>query len=328
MSTLWAPGLDPDAWLPDDLLRSLETFDRVIRSRCSVNLFDGESASEAVHHLLDLLSAFKKELPEDATIDLRPGCRVAVGLGDMAKKTEYVSGHPDFSALCPHFQLFLEESRFLQNIRSSVSDDVSNKMFELVIALSVMQFGRNVRLDHPHASAGDNPDVIATVRGADWGFACKVMHTKQIKSYATTVARGVEQIEASSADHGLVVVGLKNVFDHDGMWPLYPQADGTNLYGAWPHYEAADLAIEGWVLKLLEGWEEAFGGHAGLKEVFSGRKASPVVLNYVHLTVLVERDGAPVLTSLRRIIPLFLGYRDDPASLPVIEMLDTAIQRP
>jgi hypothetical protein len=154
------------------------------------------------------------------------------------------------------------------------------------------------------------------------------MHTTQIKSYAATVARGVEQIKASSANHGMVVVGLKDVFDHDRMWPLYRQQDGTNRYGAWPHFEVADLAIEARVGKLLEGWEEACGGRAGLAEVFSGRKASPVVLNYVHLTVLVVRDGAPVLTSLRRIVPLFLGYRDDPAALPVIEMLDSAVQRP
>jgi hypothetical protein len=326
--TIIALGRDPEAWLPDDLFRSLEQFERVLRSRCGVDLFKGPASLEAVHHLLDLLSAFKREIPEDPTMDLRPGCRTAVGLSDMAKKAEHVVTHPDFDQLCPHFALLLKDSRLLQNIRSPLSDAVSNKLFELLIAMSVMQFGRDVRLDDPDDAKGDNPDVISLIRGADWGFACKVPHTRQIKSYADNVVRAVEQIEVSPAEHGLVVIGLKNLFDHDRMWPLYRQEDGSNRYGAWPHYEVADAAIEAWVGKLLNGWEEAFGGTEGLDAVFKWRRATPVVLNYVHLTVLVERNGVPVLTSLRRIIPLDLGYREDPEAEAVIAALHDAVQRP
>lgn len=44
--------------------------------------------------------------------------------------------------------------------------------------------------------------------------------------------------------------------------------------------------VEANVAKVLDGWEEAFGGKAGLLEIVDGKRASPVVLNYVNGTGL------------------------------------------
>lgn len=329
MPRIVLPGVyDPQTWRSPYLLNSLIQFDRVLRTECSIELAAGRSVSDAINHLLDLISAFDRETPENPHFDLRPGSRVAVGLSDLAQKAVHVTDHPDFRQLCPHFALLLEESALLQNLRSDVTDAASNKLFELMIALSVMQFGRDVRLDHPDVSRGDNPDVLALVRGAEWGFACKVPHTRQLRTYAGNVITAVDQIERSPAQHGLVLMNLKNLVDHDIMWPIVEQPDGTYLYKAWPDSDTADAALEAYVGELLGDWEEAFGGDDGVREIFDGKKAAPIVLNYVHLTVLVLRNERPVLTSLRRIVPLALGFRHDAHADPVIEMLHNAVQRP
>ena len=320
---------DPESWNADALYAALEQFDRVLRTRCNVHLPDGTSAEAAVRHLLDLVSAFKQETAETSDRDGREGWRVALGLWDMAAKTAFVSSHPDFDQLCTHCALFLEQSRLVQNMKALSTDAISHKLFELVIALSVLQFGVDVAVDDPvRSSGGTNPDVLALVRGRRWAFACKVLNSANILTYKDLVASAVRQIERSPADHGVAVVSLTNVVDHDAFFPAFPQADGTVRYGAHESAEAMGRMLEVHVAGLLEGWEQAFGGAAGLQEIFGGKRASPVVLNYVNVTGLVMRNERPVLTATRCIVPLALGYRDDPAVYPVIELVDTAVQRP
>lgn len=313
----------PDTWLADDLFRALDQFERVLRARCSIHLVQGISINEAFRHLLDLISAFKREYEADPEHDFREELRIALGLADLAKKTVLVEEHPDFDQLCPHFALLLQEASLVQTVHSLV-DGTSNKIFELLIALSVMQFGTNVRVDHPERSVGDNPDVLALVRGATWGFACKAANTPNLSTYADRVAGAIDQIERSPADHGMVVVSLKNLLAYDQMWAFH----GQGRFTCWPSAEVADQALEAHVGELLSEWEERFGGEDALRELCDGKKTSPVVLNYVNTTLLVERDGRPVLTTLRRIIPLALGVREDPHVWPVVEALDRAVQRP
>lgn len=241
-----------------------------------------------------------------------------------------MSAHPDFIQLCPHFELLLtEEAQVVQTAWSPVTDPANNKLFELVIAMGVMQFGQNVEVDHPvRSSGGKNPDVLALVRGKRWAFACKAMHSANPLTYAGAVGKAVEQIDASDAAKGVVVVNLKNILDQDAFWPAYPSEDGIVRYGEWPSAEAADQALELHVTGLLTGWEEAIGGAAGLHELFDGSKAAPIILNYANVVCLVQRNGRPVLTTFRRILPLALGVRDDADALAVTGMLDNAVQRP
>jgi hypothetical protein len=318
MSRLYLPPhvARPDTWLADDLFRALEQFERVLQGRCRIQLVQGTSINEAFRHLLDLISAFRREYEADPDHDFREELRVALGLADLAKKTAMVEEHPDFDQLCPHFGLLLREASLVQTVPSLV-DATSDKVFELLVALSVMQFGVNVRVDHPEASVGDNPDVLALVRGATWGFACKAANTPNLSTYAERVAGAVDQIERSPADHGVVVVSLKNLLAYDQMWSFH----GQGRFTCWPSAEVADRALEAHVGDLLAEWEERFGGPDTLRDLFDGRKASPVILNYVNATLLVEREGRPVLTTLRRIVPLALGVRDDPHVWPVLEAL-------
>lgn len=317
-------------WLSPNLYDAIESFDHLLADRCGIHLArEGGGGERALGHVLDLVSAFNLETPADYTRDLRAALRAALGMVDLASKVVHVATHPDFGQICAHLRLLLaKDSHVVQSAASPVTDSESNKVFELLIGLSVMQFATNVRFDHPvDSSGGTNPDILGDFDGRTWGFACKAMHTPNVKSYADAVRRAVEQIHASRADAGFAVISLKNVVNHDASWIAVPREDGEIHYAAWPSAEEADLDLETQVGRLLDGWEEAFGGEQEIAAVFAGR-AVPVVLNYVHSVTLVERNGEPVLTTLRRIIPLALGLPLDSSAVGVLNSLDRAVQSP
>jgi hypothetical protein len=39
-----------------------------------------------------------------------------------------------------------------------------------------MQIGNGIELDDPYRSSGDNPDILASIDGIRWGFACKMRY--------------------------------------------------------------------------------------------------------------------------------------------------------
>jgi hypothetical protein len=154
------------------------------------------------------------------------------------------------------------------------------------------------------------------------------MHTPNPKSYADAARRAIEQIDASPAERGFAVISLKNILDYERYWEAVP-AEGNRIhYRAWDSVEEIDRDLETHVQELLGDWEAAFGGEAELQKLFNGSRATPVILNYVSMTALVQRNGADVLTTLRRIIPLQLGIAYNEAALAVIKSLDDAVQTP
>jgi hypothetical protein len=329
MQNIHILGERHEAWREDDLFRSLERFEDILAKTCGVRLAgDAGGGERAVQQLLDLISAFRRENPDDLTKDVRPWLRRVVGLADLVKKAERVLLHKDFNQLCPHFRLLLaRETEAVQSVESAVTDAASNKLFELLIALSVMQFSPAVMLDDPVQSDGRNPDVIGLVRGQRWGFGCKAMHSRKPKTYADAARRAIQQIDASPAERGFVVISLKNILDYDRYWRAVP--DGGRIhYTAWDSVAEIDRDIEEHVTELLGDWEAAFGGQEELKKLFEGSRATPIILNYVNVVALVRRNGADVLTTLRRILPLALGIEENDETLAVIKSLDDAVQSP
>lgn len=311
-----------ELWSGDQLFRTLLSMEEIVERVCGVRLVEGQSMRSVSDNLLDLVSAFQREGPHPSA-DLRAQARQAMGIFDLAAKTNEVANHRDFPNLCAHFRLVLRESALVQSVSSGVLDQTADKMFELLVGLTVMQIGTDVVLDDPEHSRGDNPDVIATVRGRRWGFACKVLHSSNVKTYADTVKKGLEQIRDSEAETGLVLVSLKEHVAYNSFWKKDASGDR-----AWASVEQADRALERSVEDVLHGWEDGFGGAEQVASLFREVGGVPVVMNYAMPTLLIDLPTGPILTILRRFLPLYLGLPIDQEAANIVDLLDRAVQRP
>ena len=101
-----------------------------------------------------------------------------MGLHDFAFKMLQVQNHPDFLQLLPHIEL-LNSSSILQNTSSVVTDQGSNKLFELYFATILMQIGSNLELEPPQIKKSRNPDIIIKIDNLKWGIASKALHSNK-----------------------------------------------------------------------------------------------------------------------------------------------------
>jgi hypothetical protein len=107
------------------------------------------------------------------------------------------------------------------------ADPSADKIFELLIACYAMRIGTEVHLDPIKATAADqgrNPDVLATIGGRRWGFACKALHSAHPEAMYAHVEKAVQQIEDSEAELGAVVFSLRTQLDPAVIWPMVEPA--------------------------------------------------------------------------------------------------------
>jgi hypothetical protein len=143
-----------------------------------------------------------------------------------------------FSTFVPHLAL-LNKGTVVQNTQVRVCQETTNKIFELLFALALLDLSDEVVLDPPFLSKGDNPDVLATIDGQCWGFACKTIYGSSGKTFFDRLEEGVEQIEAApKAQVGAVVMNFRNVIIHEKCWPILNEAEYRN--GAEPIFAAYD----------------------------------------------------------------------------------------
>ncbi len=140
-------------------------------------------------------------------------------LYDLGLKVLSVQSHNDFKQLLPHLEK-LNGCSVAQNEKSKITDQDANKIIELYVAALCMRFCKNISLDHPQSSAGDNPDVIAEIDGSNWGFACKTIHTKNSQTIYENLEKAIDQIEKSKSNTGIPVINLKNIINHETIWPV------------------------------------------------------------------------------------------------------------
>lgn len=151
--------------------------------------------------------------------DHRPVVRAALGFADLAGKVMSTRNSPDFDKLRAHLAM-LSGGSTLQNTTATVLDDVANKMIELYVACLAIRAGfTNVDLDHPVSASGTNPDVLFDFRGKRWAIALKTLHSVNPQTIFDNVSKASNQIQASTADRGLVMLNVKNVLRHDDLWP-------------------------------------------------------------------------------------------------------------
>jgi hypothetical protein len=90
--------------------------------------------------------------------------------------------------------------------------------------------------------------VIVTIGGVRWAFACKMMMGVSPVSLFDRIEDGVEQIDRVATpkgpvQRGVVVISLKNRFDHNEFWPIL---NSEQYAGANHHFLGSNRTPCGW----------------------------------------------------------------------------------
>ncbi|MCX6995799.1 MAG: hypothetical protein NTV49_01620 [Kiritimatiellaeota bacterium] len=299
-------------------------FERVLKKH-GVKISNGTELESAVLAVIDLLGKGLYPGLRDPLQDIRPYFSDILGLWTFMTKIVRLQNHKDFKQLVPHLEL-LNNGKVVQNQKSLVSDDACNKLFELLLALICMDVGIDLRMDGPQKSVGDNPDVICTIEGRRWGFACKVPFRETPKSLFDNLRKGIDQIEVSPAKIGCVVFNYRNLIDHAGAWPILNEADLAN--GAEPvfgcHHNPMAVAAD--IQKLVDAQQMAMDAEVGRNNVealFVSKKSIPAFLVFGQTTtgVTSPRGPAPSLIGTFSICP----YTDCNVYMPVLRRLNDAM---
>lgn len=251
-------------------------------------------------HVLEVMRLVDRKTARDAPPDdVRAEYRTLVGVHELATAILATQDSKSFPSLLPHLRL-LSSGTALQNMPSSGTDQVTNKLFELFAASLAIQCGTDVDLDHPTSPKGDNPDVLATIGGRRWGIACKVIHSLNPEGFIGHLEKGLDQIERSEAEIGVVLFNLKNVLPHEEIWPLgeVEGAPGEFATGCWSDPAAPfEILIE--CLDRLGDTLVSYLPKDHLENTFAGKKSIPAFLLWAHSVSGVRINSRPTASSIR-----------------------------
>lgn len=297
-------SFEPEVFSLPQILQSVFDFEKLIRQKNdALNLPNNSPIEAAGLAAIAMLETFRSTVPADLMHDNRIEWCKAVALGDMLRKVMRAKNHPSFEQLWKHVLLLLDNTNIALNVWNPSVDQDANKVFELYMALVLAPLCTDLELEDPKRSGGGkNPDVIALLNDVRWAFACKVMHTDSAETFLQNVRKGVDQIQKSNAQKGIVVISLKNQLPHDEFWlSERPQTSLADLLAP----GAVDAAVV--ALKLEQFCKsyhqrvitELLSGASAFNEIFRDTKAVPAVLLHLCTTVLVPNDGKPNFRLMR-----------------------------
>lgn len=294
-------------------------------ARHGVTIAPGSTFEAHVLNVLRLVAAKRSAGADLVPDDVRDQYRILIGVYELASLILAVENLPGFNALVPHLRL-LNEGTALQNVPSTGSDQATNKLFELYMGAVALQCGSDPSLDDPHHSNGRNPDVLFTARGRRWGIACKVLHGRHPQGFVEHLTKGLDQIDASGAEVGVVAFNLKNVLMHDLVWPLAPLdgvAGAPLTTGVWVSPEAP-FRILLTQMEHLAADLASYLPQGHLDTLFARRKSIPAFLLWGASPSGVIINGKPTPTSVRAMIVKSVGtVRDE--DMKVLRCLTWAI---
>ena len=281
-----------------------------------IDLRQGSVAEGEALAMSDIVEMWKN--PACRPNDPRQIARTAMGFVDLAGKVVGIKDHPDFRQLIPHLQM-LSETTVLQNATSPVTDGAANKVIELYVACLAMTFGSNIALDDPTRSKGDNPDVMLDFRGQRWALALKTLHSRKPRTIYDNIKKAADQIEASPATHGLVILNVKNILDYEALWPSPSVSYSEQLAVALLQAQVADI------IKCLEeipkeDWRDALGPQ---------RKVSlPIVfIGQAGFSAVPEFGDQPHFMSIKVVKTHFEPYGDPKGGMKLVRALHHASQQ-
>lgn len=272
----------------------------------------GSELEGACCSVLDVLGKNQNAVIRNSNEDIREVFTEVLGIWTFLKKIVRLQGHGCFHQFVPHLNL-LNQGTVVQNKRVRACQEATNKIFELLFALVLLDLSNEVSLDHPNLAKGDNPDVMATIDGLCWGFACKTVYGASGKTLFDNLKKGVEQIEAApKAQIGVVVVNLRNTINHEQSWPLLNEAEyragAEPIFGAYvrpteivgPHIWEAVAKKRNDVVAEIE--------LPNVTKLFAGKKALPAFLAFCQTCTGKASAIGPIPTA---ILTLSVGTFDD-----------------
>lgn len=309
-----------------ELEQLVYAFEEVLK-QFGIPIQPGSELDKACCSVFDVKNKNQNAYICDPQEDIRHVFREVLGIWLFLRQIVRLQGRVSFSTFVPHLAL-LNNGTVVQNSHVRVCQETTNKIFELLFALALLDLSDDVVLDHPFSAKGDNPDVLATIDGQCWGFACKTIYGSSGKTFFDRLEEGVEQIEAApKAQVGTVVMNFRNIISHEKCWPILNEAEYRN--GAEPIFAAYNQPEE----FVRERIEEAVTqkhdqvvAEIGLPEImklFVGKKALPGYLAYCPTCTGNNTSQGPVPRSINRLV--IGGFGDLQPHQAIIEKINSAL---
>ncbi len=266
-----------------ELEQLVDSFEGILKG-FGIPIQSGSELEKACLSVREVMHKNRNPYICDPREDIRREFREVLGIWVFLRQVVRLKDHVCFPQFVPHLEL-LNNGTVVQNTRLPVCQEATNKIFELLFALALLDLSDEVVLDHPSQAKGDNPDVLARIDGQYWGFACKTIYGLSGKTFYDNLKKGVEQIEvAPKAQVGIVLMNFRNIINQDKCWPIDNEAEYGN--GAEPTFAAFDRPeefIREYISEVVTQKHRQVVAEIGLSdimELFSGKKALPGYLAY------------------------------------------------
>ncbi len=160
---------------------------------------------------------------------------------------------------------------------------------------------------------------MLTFRSRRWALALKTLHSRSARTIYDNIKKASDQIEACEADHGLVVLNVKNLLDYDALWPApataFPEAAVISDYFR---------QVEGIIAPLAEitneDWLAALGPDrkAALPVMFIGQAAAFAQPTY---------GGGPHPMAIKGMVSHMVPAGDPVGAMRLAKALNDAAQQ-
>jgi len=309
----------------EELEALMFNFENVLKG-LGLAIKSGSDLEGACCSILEVLGKNRDKSIRKSGEDIRQVFTEALGLWIFIQKIVRHQKHPSLKTFVPHLEL-LNRGTVGQNKRLRACEDAANKIFELLFALVLLDLSTDVRLAHPDIEDTSNPDILATLDGNLWGFACKTIYGPSAKTFFASLKKAVDQIQVSGATVGCVMMNLRNAFDYNTFWPILNEEEyrkgGEPVFASYTEPEKV-VGPKIWqaVTKKRDDVVNEIE-YQNLLNVFSGKKAIPGFLAFCQTVTGKTTQVGPAPTS---IITLSLAnFGDLKPYVPLFEKMNLAL---
>ena len=308
----------------EELQVLVEKFERILK-RHGVAIQPGSDLEAACLSVVEVLAKNRQPELRNDREDVRTVLTEVLGIWSLLTKIVRLQSHPLFGKFVPHLEL-LNKGAVVQNKQLRTSDEASNKIFELLFALVLLDVGSDLVLDHPSLAEGDNPDILVTIDGLRWGFACKTVYGQPEKTFFDNLKKGVAQIECSDASVGCVVVNFRNLLDHDAYWPVMNPVEHRNgavpVFGAYYDPLVIGSLLNDQVTRKRDQVREQIG-EENVLNIFAGKKSIPGFLAFCQTRASKVTPAGPVSTAISALV--LANFANVQRHLPVFKKINLAL---
>lgn len=224
--------------------------------------------------------------------DIRLEFTAAVAMHDFASKVIEASKYFGLEKLKPHLSLLADGAIHLTEV-PEVPNDTYNKLIELYWACLCMSQGLKVDIDSPTSATGTNPDVL--ILGEDdrpiRAYAFKTIYSPHTQSVYEHIVKGIDQIERSEAQEGIVALHLTPHIAKFNVWPTG---------GYYNDYEPVVNLVRKELVERVSAVVRD-NGQLAINQMFKDKKAVDRILCVAFCPIVAESPvtGKPTVMPLK-----------------------------